>query len=348
MRATRFRCRAGLKTWSPREGSRALERQLVDCVDPVNNSIRAFGRDLTDNELESLRATNRGRFPERARKRQVGAQEDSAEDSEGAYTDEGKNPRNPRKNQPNWKVKRRFSDASEDKTSSPEASTSEDEVMPTPKRRGTQGHMPTSPLGGRNARSELRITPRFQHRHSAESACDADSMAGRLRSPLSRRRTAKASDIREIKSGQGIKAEEQNEAELSCLQARPTPRPTPARRGRNANDRRTSSEPDRIPMIATYADGQQETLLPEIPAGVWLPPWRRMADPQPITNWERAALNRVPFDARTVNGYQVVNGYWTDPGVEEEARRAAMRIDELDGAFFRSLRHYLKHLGRWQ
>ena len=72
MRMTRFRDRAGLKTWEPRAGSGRINAYLDQLVGPEclrENSIRSFGRLLTDSEIEEMTSLNKGKYPEKARPR---------------------------------------------------------------------------------------------------------------------------------------------------------------------------------------------------------------------------------------------------------------------------------------
>ena len=104
------------------------------------------------------------------------------------------------------------------------------------------------------------------------------------------------------------------------------------------------------PPSATDSQGQPIALLPNDPAedrGIWMPPWKRMNDPRPVKEEELAILDRVPIKAPVCCGFQVVNGYWTDPNRTEEARRASIRIEQLKGVFFRNLRPILKYDGKW-
>ena len=68
MRASRFRWRAGLLPMNFREESQALKTYLVGLINPVNNSIRPFGRDLTMAERRASKAANSNKWPQRRRK----------------------------------------------------------------------------------------------------------------------------------------------------------------------------------------------------------------------------------------------------------------------------------------
>ena len=67
MRASRFRWLAGILSPTPREGSEALKTYLLGLVNPVDNSTRSFGRDLSRAEIEASKAANTNQFPQRRR-----------------------------------------------------------------------------------------------------------------------------------------------------------------------------------------------------------------------------------------------------------------------------------------
>ena len=65
-RSRHFREHAGAITWDLKEGSASIKAYIGDIVRPVNNSTRG-SRDLTKNEVKSLRLVNHGSKPGRAK-----------------------------------------------------------------------------------------------------------------------------------------------------------------------------------------------------------------------------------------------------------------------------------------
>ncbi|KAL9636220.1 MAG: hypothetical protein Q9164_002961 [Protoblastenia rupestris] len=362
MRASRFRWKAGLKSWKPRDGSQGLVTELAKLVVPVGNSIQGFGRDLTDSEIEALKVPNKGRFPSRRRKEKreadarggesTGQPQESKEPIDKRLKSERVNTSSPspKKEQERRTLsfvasKERLSDDSDCATSIDEF----DEYAPKSKKQKTRDSTseitPTAIQAHAALSANFNTTRRIQ---CTEGIDNAGLTTSGPRPITSRRKTWKAHDT-DKENGPRINDDDKSN-NLGEGGSIPPHKSTPPR-GTNTQ---ISSKPDPIPTTATASsNGQQTALLPNnnpLAAedhGIWTPRWKRMNSPNPITDTERAILNRIPLTAPSCAGYQVVNGYWTDPDRVEEAKRASITVDQVDGAFFRSLRHVLRRDSKW-
>lgn len=74
MRMTRFRLEAGLLPRETRSGSDSIEGGLKELLGNhcfTENSTRRFGRDLTEEEIQGLRAPNKGKFSQKSKSKTV-------------------------------------------------------------------------------------------------------------------------------------------------------------------------------------------------------------------------------------------------------------------------------------
>ena len=360
MRASRFRWKAGLKSWKPRDGSQGLVTELAKLVVPVGNSIKGFGRDLTDFEIEALKVPNRGRFPGRRRKekREADARGESTGQAQESSDPNDKRLKSKQVNtsslSPKEKRERRTLSvvASKERLSdNSDCATSVDELdeyrlkSKKQKTRDSTSEITPTAIQAHSALSaNFNTTRRI---HSTEGIENAGLTTSGPRPVTSRRKSWKAHDT-DKENGPRINDDDKpnNRGQGG---SKPRHKSTPPR-GTNIQ---ISSKPDPIATTATASNGQQIALLPSnnpLAAedhGIWTPRWKRMNSPNPITDVERAILNRIPLTAPSCAGYQVVNGYWTDPDRVEEAKRASITVDQVDGAFFRSLRHVLRRDSKW-
>jgi len=71
MKRSRYRWRSGSLSWNPREGREAIKGYLDKLIPEhllKNNTTEGF-RDLEDHEIEEMKAKNKGKYPERRRKK---------------------------------------------------------------------------------------------------------------------------------------------------------------------------------------------------------------------------------------------------------------------------------------